>query len=126
MNYEVIFNNDYFTSIRLKYGVLINIYKCNRGWNIYKSGILKKMKKIDNYTYELKEDIYHKYDDITYLKGSKVLKEGSCSYKIIETVLNKKDWFWEIKTTSDCFSGNTKDFQSMIDTIKNITNKDQF
>lgn len=122
-NYEIVFNNEFMKTIRLRYGVLVNIYKAKLGSNIgsYIENKRKDIKKLDERFYETTVVIHNKWDDVTYPSGSKLYKYNSCCYYVVEKLYeDKKDWYWEIETTGDYFRGNTEDFKEMIDIIKRI------
>lgn len=120
--YEVPFENDYMKIIRLEYGNLLYIYKCKFGHDISFAikNTRKQMKKIDDKTYELKEDVSRRWikEEYTIKKGTRVHKDGCCVYEILD-ILPKEEWRFELKSSYG-ITGNTRDFNLIIDTLKYI------
>lgn len=122
MEYEIVRDNEYFKTIRLSYGVLINIYKYELGedisWHFKEKR--KDIKKIDDKLYETKRIVINKYTNEEYPIGTKLYQFAPCVYLIIKEKLEKKSWSWELKTTGDYFSGKTDKFKNMIKEILKI------
>lgn len=126
MNYEVIFENKYFKVIRLRYGVLVNIYKCKmtNDLNSYIKNKRKDITKIDDKFYKTNIEIYHNWYKKTYPKDTILYKENSCTYRVIGDILSKDQWYWEIKTTGNCLSGNTEEFKQILDIIDRVIDEE--
>lgn len=114
----ILVDNEYMKIIRLTEGVLLNIFKCEFRSRIDVENPRKQLKKIDNYLYVSKEELAD-WKDINYSIGFTLYKDGA-SYYPITKVNDKNNWSWEIKTTGSAFSGNTKTFSSLINTVAEI------
>ena len=116
--YEVIQDNKYIRRVRITDGVILNIYKFKSDGYIYNINY-RKQKKIYEDFYELKED-YERCDNV-YPKGSIIYKN-----KIVkELIKDKKDYYYELKTTSNMFGGDFVEFESLINRVRwNIINCD--
>lgn len=127
IDYKVLVDNKYFKQIRVIDGVLINIYKCSFRSDIssYIKNPRKQLKKIDDVLYETKEDIINKYTDEIYYKSA-ILYKKHCSYLPIDVLLSKYKWSWEIKTTGECFSGDTEYFTQLVNTVLDIIDKESY
>ena len=125
--YEVVIDNEYMKVVRLRYGVLVNIYKYELGISLRNQvyNARKELKKIEDNFYKTKieftyRDLRDKKVKINLPVGTVLYKESSGSYSVVERKLSKKDWLWELKTTGSCFSGDTEKFTELIDTVKEI------
>ncbi|WP_195618674.1 hypothetical protein [Clostridium paraputrificum] len=125
--YKVLVDNKYFKQIRIIDGVLTNIYKCSFKNDIssYIKNPRKQLKKIDDVLYETKEDMVNKYTDEIYYRGT-ILYKKYCSYYPIDVLLPKYKWSWEIKTTGECFSGDTEYFKQLVNTVLDIIDKESY
>lgn len=122
MECELVFENEYVKIIRIKYGVIINIYKCELGENIgnYIKNTRKQLIKIDDKFYKIKEDIEVKWNNKIYKKDTLLYKLNSCCYYIVGDKLQKENWYWELKSTGDSFSGKTESFKNTFNEIMDI------
>lgn len=122
-NYEIVQKHEYQDIYRLCYGVLVvvNKYKhISNGWYWnYTKKYKKKLEKIQGLKncFKTTEDIeLDKYDDNEIISKGTVIFED----RAIEPLIDKSKYYFELKTTGSCFSGNYEEFSRLLDTAKEI------
>lgn len=122
---DVLIDNEYMKQIRLVDGVLINIYKCEFGYDI--SSYIKRprtqLNKMEDYFYMTKEVLMDTWRNKDYPIGTVLYKLNTSYYPIIK-INDKKDWEWEIKTTGNAFSGNSEYFRGLVECILELIEKE--
>jgi hypothetical protein len=124
MEYEVIQEHEYQDIYRLTPGVLLKINKYKSSeiyWNWtdsdYHKKELSKVKGLDK-CYKLKSEVITKFKKQTVPKDTIIFEQH-----IIVPIADKKDFFYELKTTGSCFSGNLEEFKELIEMINEVLNK---
>ena len=114
---QVLAETEYQDIYRVTGGVLLVVNKFVR--TDYPHSIFLKGAKMSKYNKEcqdclkiLKEDYYDKYRDVTIPKGTVLYHY----YPVIVTD-DKSLWEYQIKTTSDLFSGNAEEMEILISDI---------
>lgn len=117
-NYEVIQDNKYIRRVRITDGVILNIYKFkSKRISLYSDFEIRKQKKVYDDFYEL-TDNYKEFP-----KGTIINYKDNCV--ITEIIKDKKDYYYELKTIGNMFSGDFVEFESLINRVRwNIINCD--
>jgi hypothetical protein len=125
MNYEVVQEHKYQDIYRICYGVLLIVNKFKKiNHSLYfvdQKENKKSFKKVEGLKncYTAKEDIQIPYSKNIVTKGSVIFEHG-----VIEPISDKSDFFYELKTTGSCFSGNYEEFKKLNEIVDDIiTNK---
>ena len=115
---DIIIDNKYMKQIRLVDGVLINIYKCEFGHDVssYIKRPRKQLDKMEDFFYVTTEDLIDSWKNREYPVGT-ILYKSHASYYPILKINDKKDWYWELKTTGNAFSGNTELFKGLVESV---------
>ena len=124
MEYETIQEHEYQDIYRLTPGVLLKINKYATSeiyWNWTDSKENKKqLLKIEGLSkcYKLKNEVITSYRKQVIPKDTIIFEDG-----IIIPITNKNNFFYELKTTSSCFSGDLEEFKELTEMINKILNK---
>lgn len=119
---QVVCECDYQDIYRITDGVLLVVNKfeyIGKPYSIYTRDIKtgKYHKDCQKHLIIVKKDFYHKYDDITYKKGTVMY-----CYRVVQKTDDKSKWEYQIKTTGEAFSGNHEKMTEMLNTIRELMN----
>lgn len=117
---QVVCECDYQDIYRITDGVLLVVNKFEykgEPKHIYtrdmKTG--KYHKDCQKHLIIVKKDFYHKYDDITYKKGTVMY-----CHRVVQKTDDKSKWEYQIKTTGEAFSGSPSDMILMLSEIMGV------
>lgn len=117
---QVVCECDYQDIYRITDGVLLVVNKfeyTGKPYSIYtrdmKTG--KYHKDCQKHLIIVKKDFYHKYDNITYKKGTVMY----CN-RVVQKTDDKSKWEYQIKTTGEAFSGSPSDMILMLSEIMGV------
>jgi len=113
---DIIIDNEYMKQVRLVDGVLVNIYKCEFGDDVSIKNPRTQLGKIEDCFYKTKEVLIDTWKNKEYPIGT-ILYKLHASYFPVLKINDKKDWYWEIKTTGGAFSGDTGEFKTLVEHV---------
>lgn len=131
--YEVVQEHEYQDIYRLRYGVLLIVNKYENIKSTTERGVeipiwnwtdtsenknkLKKLKGLKN-LYQVKEDLHTRFNN-NFIKKDTIIFDNTA----IKPLSNKEEYYYELKTTSSCFSGDLNGFKELVAMVNEILEK---
>lgn len=118
---EVVVQTEYQDIYRIKHGVLLIVNKFVRADSNNSVRMFQPRNKLKLYhkncqnLRELKEDYWPPYCPVELLKGTVLYRDYP-----VEATNDKTKWKYEIKTTDNCFSGDSIELLNYIKEIESV------